>query len=199
MNDEETFRVAFWGLFGAAVLMRTFFAIRVHQAGERLLPDRAAVRREGGPFFVLRLLVLLFVPALVFFARNPPWFRSLALPLPTAVRWIGVALDLASLALWTWTHVALGRLWSGQLQLRQEHPLVTTGPYARVRHPMYTAIFAFAFGLFLVSANWIFLIVAVVTAAFLTARVPAEEQMMLERFGDDYRAYMKRSGRFLPR
>lgn len=198
LNDETTFRIAFWGLFGAMVLMRCVFALRVRRAGERLLPDRAAVRREGRPIFALRGFLALFFPALVFFALDPPWFRALALPLPGSLRWAGVGMGIASLALWTWTHVALGPLWSGQLQLREGHRLVTSGPYSRVRHPMYTAIFAWMFALFLVSANGAFLVVAMGTAAFLAGRVPREEQMMLERFGIDYRGYMERTGRFLP-
>jgi protein-S-isoprenylcysteine O-methyltransferase Ste14 len=147
----------------------------------------------------MRVLFFLFIPALVFYALNPPWFQALALPLPDFLRWTGVGLGIASLTLWTWTHVVLGKLWSAQLQLREGHRLVTSGPYSRIRHPMYAAMFGWTGSLFLVSANWAFLVVAVAMVAFLAARVLREEQMMLEQFGDDYRAYMKRTGRYLPR
>jgi protein-S-isoprenylcysteine O-methyltransferase Ste14 len=123
----------------------------------------------------------------------------MALPLPFWLRWTGFALGLASLGLWTWTHVALGTLWSAQLQLRANHRLVASGPYALIRHPMYTAILAWATSLGFVIANWIPIIFAVWVAVILVARVSREEQMMLEQFGDPYREYMKRTGRFLPK
>ena len=94
---------------------------------------------------------------------------------------------------------ALGKEWSPQLQLREEHHLVTTGPYARVRHPIYTAMFGYGTSLALVTANWVFLGLAVLVIGGLIARVPKEEQMMLEEFGEEYKAYIKNTGRFFPK
>lgn len=200
MNSEGTFRLAFWGLLGLTMLMRIWFAIRVRRAGERLMPDRAAIQREGWRIFAIRLFVfLLLVALIVLLARNPTWWSKLDFPLPFWLRWAGLALGLASLGLLTWTHVALGTLWSVPLQLRANHRLVASGPYTRIRHPMYTAILAWATSLGFVIANWIPIIFAVWAAVILVARVPREEQMMIERFGDEYREYMKRTGRFLPK
>jgi protein-S-isoprenylcysteine O-methyltransferase Ste14 len=196
MNSEGTFRLAFWALLGVTMLMRIWFAIRVRRAGERLLPDMAAIRREGWRRYAISLFVIALI---VLLARNPNWGLKLTFPLPFWLRWAGVALGLASLGLWTWTHVALGTLWSAQLQLRTHHRLVTSGPYLRIRHPMYTAVLAWATSLGLVLANWVPIIVAVGGAVIFVMRVPREEQMMLERFGDEYREYMKRTGRFLPK
>jgi protein-S-isoprenylcysteine O-methyltransferase Ste14 len=64
---------------------------------------------------------------------------------------------------------------------------------------MYTAMFGWMAGLALVTANWALVVGVAGTVAFLAARVPKEEQMMLERFGDAYRGYMRRTGRFFPR
>jgi protein-S-isoprenylcysteine O-methyltransferase Ste14 len=200
MNSEGTFRFAFWVLLGLTFLMRTCFAIRVRRAGEKLMPDKAAIRREGWRIYAIRVLVaLLLIALIVFLVRNPNWRARLSLPLPFWLRWAGVALGLASLGLWTWTHVALGTLWSAPLQLRTNHRLVTSGPYSRIRHPMYTAILAWATSLGLVIANWVSVFFAVWVAAILVARVRPEERMMLERFGDEYREYIKRTGRFLPK
>ncbi len=93
----------------------------------------------------------------------------------------------------------MGTLWSAYLELRTHHRLVTSGPYSRIRHPMYVAFLAWATSLGLVIANWVLIVFAVCLAVIVVARVPREEQMMLERFGDEYREYMKRTGRFLPR
>ena len=182
------------------VLMRAWFAFRVWQAGERLMLDRAAIRREGWRVFAIRGFGFLFLVALVVLVLlHRVAVQRLTFPLPWWLRAAGFALGLASLGLWTWTHVALGRLWSAQLQLRAGHRLVASGPYSRIRHPMYTAIFGWVVSLGLVTANWIALIVAAWAAIIFMTRVPREEQMMLERFGDEYREYMKRTGRFLPR
>jgi len=76
---------------------------------------------------------------------------------------------------------------------------VTTGPYARVRHPMYTSMFGWGMALALVTAHWIFVVLAVLAIAGLIARVPREEQMMIEEFGEEYKAYRQRTGRFFPK
>ena len=200
MNSEEIIWPAFWVLLGLTVLMRIWFAIRVRRAGERLMPDRAAIRREGWRIFAIRFFgFLLLVALIVVLARNPTWRSKLDFPLPVWLRWTGLALGLAGLGLWTWTHVALGTLWSAQLQLRAKHRLVTSGPYSRIRHPMYTAILVWVTSLGFVIANWIPIIFAVLMAVILVARVPREEQMMIEQFSDEYREYMKRTGRFLPK
>jgi len=200
MDTEKLFRTVFWVLFALVLLMRAYFTLRVRQAGERSLPDQAAVKREGVGAFLARVVAFfLLIGLMVSYAVQPPWVQSLLIPFPVWLRWAGAVLGLASLGLWTWTQVELGTLWSAQLQLREHHHLVTTGPYSRMRHPLYTAMIAWAVSLALVSANWIFIGVAVVTASVFFIRVPREEQMMIEQFGDKYLEYMQRAGRFLPK
>jgi len=200
MTTESIFRTAFWVLFGGVLVMRVYFSLRVRQAGERLMPNRAAIEREGRGMFAVRVVAFfLLIALLVLYAFNSPWMRALSLPLPGWLRWVGFALGLASLALWTWTQATLGKEWSPQLQLRDEHHLVTTGPYARVRHPLYTAMLGYATSLALVTANGVFVFLAVAMIAGLLARVPREERMMLEEFGEEYKAYMQRTGRFFPK
>ena len=198
MNSEMAFQFAFWGLLGLMVLMRLWFAFRLRLAGERLMPDKAAIKREGWSVFIGGFVSLLLVALIVLVPLHRVNLQRFALPLPFWLRWVGLTLGLASLGLWTWTHVALGRFWSVPLQLRADHRLVTSGPYSRVRHPMYAAALAWVVSLGLVTANWVPLIVAAWGAIFVLRRVPREEQMMLERFGDEYREYMKRTGRFFP-
>jgi protein-S-isoprenylcysteine O-methyltransferase Ste14 len=200
MTTESTFRAAFWVLFGAIGVMRVYFSLRVRQAGERLMPDRQAIEREGRGMFAARVVAFFLLMALLaFYALDAPWLAALSFPLPAWLRWAGFALGLVSLALWTWTQAALGTEWSAQLQLRAEHHLVTTGPYARVRHPLYTAMFGVGMAFALVTANWVFAFLAVAAIAGLVARVPREEQMMIKEFGDQYREYKARTGRFFPR
>jgi protein-S-isoprenylcysteine O-methyltransferase Ste14 len=200
MNTETLFRTLFWILLGGVLAMRMYFSLQVRQAGERLMPDRAAVEREGRVAFAVRFIaffVLLAVLAL--YALDAPWLAGLLIPLPPWLRWAGFALGLLSLAWWAWTQSALGAHWSAQLQLREGHRLVTTGPYARVRHPLYTAMFGISAAFALVTAHWVFVAFGVLSIVMLLLRVPREEQMMLDEFGAEYAAYMQRTGRFFPK
>jgi protein-S-isoprenylcysteine O-methyltransferase Ste14 len=136
---------------------------------------------------------------LVLYAYDSPWLRMFSLSLPDWLRWTGLALGLIGFGLWTWTQAALGKEWSPQLQLGEQHRLVTSGPYAWVRHPMYLAMFAVAIALALLSSNWCFVLFAAAMIVGFVVRAPREERMMVEAFGEEYKTYMQGTGRFFPR
>lgn len=119
--------------------------------------------------------------------------------MPDWLRWAGLALGLVGLGLWTWAQAVLGKEWSPQLQLREQHRLVTSGPYTWMRHPMYTAMFGVGIALALLAANWCFVLFAVAMIAGFVVRAPREERMMLEAFEEEYQLYMQRTGRFFPK
>ena len=200
LGSESAFRAALWLLLGGLFLMRFVLVRRVRPSGEGHMPDRESIGREGRGLFVGRTAVLLiFATVLVLYGLDSPLLAVFAIPLPDGLRWAGVGLGLVGLGLWTWTQAVLGREYSPQLQLRNEHRLVTSGPYARVRHPMYTAMSGMGIAFALVTANWCFVLVAVAMIAGFAARAPREEQMMLQAFGEEYRAYVQRTGRFFPK
>jgi protein-S-isoprenylcysteine O-methyltransferase Ste14 len=94
----------------------------------------------------------------------------------------------------------LGPNFSSTLILRDGHQLIQDGPYRLVRHPMYTSFMVMLTGLLLLSANWIVGGAAIGFVLLLMAlRTPREERMLLSHFGDEYRRYMERTGRYLPR
>jgi len=112
MTTETTFRLAFWILFGVLLLIRAYSLFRVRQAGERFLPDRAAIEREGRGMFAIRFVgFFILIALLVFYALNPPWIQALLIPFPPWLRWLGFFLGLTSLALMAWTQVELGTQW----------------------------------------------------------------------------------------
>jgi len=83
--------------------------------------------------------------------------------------------------------------------VREQHSLVTTGVYAHVRHPMYAAFWLWALAQFLLLPNWIAGMAGLVGFGVLFfGRVGAEEQMLIDHFGDDYRRYMARTARIIP-
>jgi len=200
MDAETTLRIGFWVLVAGVMGMRIYFSLQVRRAGERLMPDKQAIQQEGRGMFISRVVMFFLIIAwLVLYAINPAWMKALLLPFPVWLRWVGFVLGLFSLGFWIWTQVALGKEWSPQLQLRQEHQLVTTGPYARIRHPLYTAMIGYGTSLALVTANWVFVFLAGLMIVGLIARTPKEEQMMIKEFGEEYKTYMQKTGRFFPR
>ena len=201
MTTGLTFRLAFVILLVALLAMRFYFMIKVRRSGGRLTPNKDAIAREGGRGVLLFRVAVFFllVAFLVMYIIGMSWIDRFSFPLPDGLRWAGFTLGILSVVFWTWTQVTLDTRWSAQLQLRQEHQLVTTGPYARIRHPLYAAMFGWALAVALLTANWIFVAFAVLSIAGTLVRIPKEEQMMLETFGDDYKAYMQRTCRFFPR
>ena len=200
MNTDDAFTVIFWTLLAVMLSMRSWFAYRVSRTGERILPDRAAREREGFWPRAVEGFVSLILVALVLQVcfQGGNLVQKFAFPAPPWLRWTGVALGIASVGLFAWTHVTLGRFWSTCLQLRRDHRLITAGPYARIRHPMYSAIVGWMISLALVGGSWIPLLVAALAALNFILRIHPEEKMMLKEFGDEYREYMKRTGRLLP-
>jgi protein-S-isoprenylcysteine O-methyltransferase Ste14 len=113
---------------------------------------------------------------------------------------IGAAILASAVWLFWRSHADLGRNWSPSLQLREEHQLVTTGVYRSIRHPMYASQWLWSVAQPLLLQNWIAGWAGLLLFLPLyLLRVPHEEQMMLERFGEAYRAYMSRTGRVVPR
>ena len=113
--------------------------------------------------------------------------------------WLGLFVAIAALVMFQLTHRALGRNWSISLDVREEHQLITDGIYRRVRHPMYSAFWLWAVAQALLLPNWVAGFSGLVGFGILFfGRVAREERMMLETFGDSYRAYMARTGRIFP-
>jgi protein-S-isoprenylcysteine O-methyltransferase Ste14 len=116
-----------------------------------------------------------------------------------ALGWLGTGAALAALVMFHLTHRALGRNWSVSLDVRETHKLVAQGVYARVRHPMYTAFWLWALAQALLLPNWVAGLSGLVGFGTLYAfRVAREEKLMLETFGEEYRAYMERTARLVP-
>lgn len=142
------------------------------------------------PPVLLLPLLYLFTPWLSFADYELSWF----------VRWSGAAVMAASLWLFWRSHVDLGRNWSVSLEVRENHELITTGVFRRVRHPMYASIWLWGIAQGMLLANWLAgWSVIPVFAAMYFIRIPREERLMVETFGDEYRRYSNQTGRLLPR
>ena len=186
--------VAKAAIVAASVVM---IAIRAPH-GQRSLRVKVVKDRKGTLEVVMLTLAWLgfFVP-LVWVAS--PVFSFTQYPLYGGPFVAGVLCLAVGLWLFHRSHADLGTNWSVTLQVRDQHRLITTGVYRRVRHPMYSALFLYAIGQMLALPNWIagpsYLIAF---GTLFAARVQAEERMMLGEFGDEYAAYIARTKRLVP-
>ena len=195
MADDQTFRLILALGMAAFLPVALYHRIRSQASGEKL------DRRQEGPFilFTLRPCGLAAMGGLVAFVLDPAWMSWASLPLPAALRWAGVGVGLPTVALGVWTFRSLGRNITDTVVTRREHMLVTNGPYRYVRHPFYvTTALAFAANA-LAAANWFIALTGFAALTLLVLRTATEEAKLVERFGDDYRRYMTRTGRFFPR
>jgi protein-S-isoprenylcysteine O-methyltransferase Ste14 len=139
----------------------------------------------------------LFVVPLIYTVTNQPKFASY--PLIPALAVLGTVVFAAALALFYKVHRDLGRSWSVTLELRNQHALITHGLYRHVRHPMYSAFWLWGLAQALLLPNWVAGLSGLVGFGILFfARVGHEERMMLEAFGDEYRAYAACTKRVIP-
>lgn len=160
--------------------------------------DAAAWQRP----LLLRLAATVLILTLVaWIARSGPsigaaFFPGI-FPPPPALGWAAATLTGVGVAFAMWARIYLGRNWSSRPAVKEQHELVTSGPYALVRHPIYSGIILATLGTALTGA----LLGVVLLIAFMiafTLRIGKEEQLMLERFPSQYPEYQRRTRRLLP-
>ena len=188
--------------FRAAVLLIVvaFLTIwLIYRLQTRTLRDPVDASQDVRAMRYFLLVLGVLGVGLLLWLINPGWLRATAVGLPAWARWSGALVAVAGLVLLTWAHQTLGANFSGALKLQAEHQMVTRGPYRWVRHPIYSAIVMVAAGIGLLTGNGLILALPLAFAVFFVLRAPREEAMMASGFGEQYRAYHQRTGRFLPR
>ena len=197
VRDERIFRTV------AAVLLVSAFSIsgyHRHKA-ERAGEERSPAWQEEGLLVAVGLrsaglALMLSMAAYVLSPRRMEWSR---LDLSSWLRWSGAGLGAASLPLAHWVFSSIGENITPTVTTRRDHELVTDGLYRWVRHPLYSVGSTFWVSLSLLAANWFMGLASVAVLVMLLVRLPKEEARLIERFGDEYRAYTERTGCLLPR
>jgi protein-S-isoprenylcysteine O-methyltransferase Ste14 len=194
MTQETVFRILTFLLLLSVLSLGGYFRYKAEREGGRMKST------EGNRLVVLlRLLALLVVGPLLVYLVNPDWVAWARVPLPDWVRWTAAVVAVCTLPGFYWLLASIGTNITATQGTRVGHKLVTHGPYHWVRHPLYSIGFVFVICLTLLTALWWMAVAMGAPLAILLWRTPKEEARLVETFGDDYRDYMKRTGRFLPR
>jgi protein-S-isoprenylcysteine O-methyltransferase Ste14 len=168
--------------------LRSFTGERLHRRDEGLL-IMVALRLCGLSVMVGSLLYLI----------NPASMEWSAIRLPDRLRWMGLPLGLIAVGWLFWMFKTLGPNLTDTVNLRANATLVTSGPYGWVRHPMYLGVALLLISCTLLTANLYIGLAGALVITMLVSRTRTEEAKLVERFGDAYRQYASRTGRFLPR
>ncbi|HEY1724444.1 MAG TPA: isoprenylcysteine carboxylmethyltransferase family protein [Steroidobacteraceae bacterium] len=112
--------------------------------------------------------------------------------------WSGVALVVAGLIFSIWARRTIGRNWSGTVTVKQDHELITSGPYALVRHPIYTGLLLMFIGSAIARGEWRGVVAVVIVLVALWRKLRLEERFMTETFGDAYRRYREHTAALIP-
>ncbi len=195
MDLETPFRIAVVIVFLLTMTVGVYYRLKAASSGEKIS------RKEEGYLFaiVLRVAGLCLWIATLAYLISPASVQRAMFPLPVWVRWVGVVLGLSCSVLMYWTLSTLGKNLTDTVVTRSNAVLVTHGPYRWVRHPFYVTAALLMASVTVLTANWLIGLSSLVVLSLLAVRTPKEEQMLIEQFGEAYRDYMARTGRFIPR
>ena len=151
---------------------------------------KATRRRESAATFLLNR-VFVIIGALLLFFPNPPlhWLAQRFIPPGIAAYGLGLIMVAIGLGFAVWARVYLGRNWSATVTVKQDHELIRSGPYALVRHPIYSGILFALVGTAVAIGEWRGLLAFAAIAVGFLFKIGAEERFMGETFGEQYARY----------
>jgi protein-S-isoprenylcysteine O-methyltransferase Ste14 len=156
-------------------------------------------RLESAASRILRVFIFLIAIALLSTTRIPlPWLYLQLWPAGLLPFWLGAAVTIAGLLFAVWAREHLGSNWSRSVTIKQGHELITTGPYAVVRHPIYTGILIGFLGMAIAISQVRGFIVFVLIFLALWIKLRMEEQWMRSQFGEAYAAYVRQTAALVP-
>jgi protein-S-isoprenylcysteine O-methyltransferase Ste14 len=127
-----------------------------------------------------------------------PWLYHQLWPTGLLPFWLGAAITIAGLLFAVWARQYLGRNWSSSVTIKQGHELITTGPYAVVRHPIYTGILTGFLGVAIAMSQVRGFIVPALFFLAFWLKLRREEQFMRSQFGDVYTTYAHHTSALVP-
>lgn len=181
------------------LLIAISISIYFRSKAERVGRDKISLKDEGLAIMIaLRVVGLAGWTSIFAYLINPPWMEWSRVDLPDWLRWLGLGMGMLGDVLAWWVFSNLGNNVTPTVATRKNAQLVTSGPYRWVRHPLYVMGLILTIGFALLAENWFIALAAILGFLLLAIRVRGEEARLIEKFGDEYRSYMKKTGRFLP-
>lgn len=188
---HNTARLIFFVL---VCILNAFAAMRIPEIGKKGGGHKITVRRQHVAVIVFQALSIALVVVAPYCDR-----RSIAtIGASVLVRSLGLILYSIGFLLMHFAEWYLGKLFSVEVVIQEEHKLVTEGPYRCLRHPRYLGMILFTIGIAMVFRSWIGLALAAVTAAMVFWRIHDEEILMQKQFGTDWDNYANKRWRLIP-
>jgi protein-S-isoprenylcysteine O-methyltransferase Ste14 len=194
--NENFFRIL------AAIILFTGMGISIYfrRKADRETGEKIERRVDGTAMMTaIRIGGLILWLSPFVYLINPQWMAWSKIGLPDWVRWLGVLVGILCVLGVYWLFSNIGSGITPTSATRKEHKLVTKGPYRWVRHPLYTVGSSMFVAFGMMANNWLIAALGVLTFILMAIRTPKEEANLIEKFGDEYREYMKRTGRYLPK
>lgn len=187
------FELVFWAAIVAEMVIRAPISRKQRKEAK----SERRVTTQETVLLGLLFLAMFFLPL---FYSTTNWLDFANYSLPGWAGWLGTVLILLSLLVFWRSHADLGLNWSPSLEIRKEHKLITNGIFGYIRHPMYASQWIWVIAQPLLLQNWLAgALNFFVFILFYTLRVRAEEKMMLDTFGNEYREYMNKTGAVFPK
>jgi protein-S-isoprenylcysteine O-methyltransferase Ste14 len=156
-------------------------------------------RLEPAASRIFRILIFLIAIVLLAVPHIPlPWLYVQLWPQGYFPFWLGAAITVAGLLFAIWARVHLGRNWSRSVTIKQDHELITTGPYGIVRHPIYTGMLAGFLGMAIAISQVRGFIVFVLIFLVFWLKFRMEEKWMRSQFGETYATYARHTAALVP-
>ena len=121
------------------------------------------------------------------------------LPNGAVMQWIAVFLTILGLVLAVFARMYLGRNWSAEVVIREDHHLIRSGPYAHIRHPIYTGLLLAILGAVLAIGELRAIVGFVIILIAFTIKALREEDFLALEFGEEFERHRRQTGLFLPR
>lgn len=187
------FEIVYWVALVVEMAIRT--PINKQRRKEAMSERRVTLQEK---ILLFLLLLGMFILPLIYSAST--WLDFANYSLPSWAGWVGVAVMIGAILVFWRAHVDLGLNWSPSLEIREKHELITRGIYGVIRHPMYASQWLWVIAQALLLQNWFAGVVnLIIFIPFYFMRVKAEETLMFDSFGEQYREYMKKTGAVLPK
>jgi protein-S-isoprenylcysteine O-methyltransferase Ste14 len=184
-------RLAFFAL---VCLLNAFAAIRIPEIGKVRDEQRTMIKRQHLAVIFFQVLSITLVIVAPFCDR-----RNIAtMDDGEGVRYLGLGLYTVGFLAMHFSEWYLGRHFSVEVAIQEEHTLVTDGPYRYLRHPRYSGMILFITGIALAFRSWIGLGLAAVTTVILFWRIHDEEALMQQEFGTRWEEYARTRRRLIP-